>query len=638
MLWVGLDAADKVGSVVGAVCGVVGLGLSGYGLVQARRGRSEGRSVTNSITGSSVLAPVVQAGSIGRAAVVGDRNVVGDGTVVAGPGGVAVGAGGSVVLAAAALPAAPLPPPNVDLCVGRDRQVATVVAGWVAGRMVAVVGGPGIGKSTVLGRAIGDDAVVALFGSRRFVVSCEGAETAGAVTDKMAHVLGVALGDHLRNRVVSFLRSGRCVLVLDNFESVADGDPVGAAELVAQLRSGPGQVALGIGYRGAGLPVGIVDVAEIRLGPLPREAAVEVFGAVAGARHRADPDLSPLLADLDGVPLAIVLLATLARTEPRLGTLVTAWRAKRTGLLQRGIRPDRTSSLPVSIELSWDRLSPDARQALSLAALLPDGWPRGRSAMYLPGDLAAGVIELGGQALLHDDELRQRCLAPIRQHVLTHHAPQPALLGRLVTIIRTLAERCRQIGGPDGADAVIEVVPEFTNIVEVIRAGLAHEPDLAEAVPDLLEFQRFTGLGDDQLGRDALASAPSPSSRADNALGLALLYTGRSDNDRARELFGQALPLYQRVGDVLGEANCLRNLGEVEFLESNNDRARELFGQALPLYQQIRDRYSQAVAHAWLARTTSGERRSKHCTQLNRLAAELNLKGFRESLRAISGC
>ncbi len=124
---------------------------------------------------------------------------------------------------------------------------------------------------------------------------------------------------------------------------------------------------------------------------------------------------------------------------------------------------------------------------------------------------------------------------------------------------------------PDGAGAVIEVVPEFTNIVEVIRAGLAHEPDLAEAVPALLEFQRFTGLGDDQLGLEALASTPSPSSRADNAFGLALLYTQRSDNDRARELFGQALPLYQ----------------------------------------QIRDRYSQAVAHAWLARTTSGERRVK---------------------------
>ncbi len=50
LLWIGLDAADKVGSVVGALCGVVGLGLSVYGLVQARSGRPEERSVTNSIT------------------------------------------------------------------------------------------------------------------------------------------------------------------------------------------------------------------------------------------------------------------------------------------------------------------------------------------------------------------------------------------------------------------------------------------------------------------------------------------------------------------------------------------------------------------------------------------------------------
>lgn len=64
MLWAGLDAADKIGSVVGALCGVIGLGVSAYGLVRARPARPvkpepssaepvTGSSVTNSIDGTT---------------------------------------------------------------------------------------------------------------------------------------------------------------------------------------------------------------------------------------------------------------------------------------------------------------------------------------------------------------------------------------------------------------------------------------------------------------------------------------------------------------------------------------------------------------------------------------------------------
>jgi hypothetical protein len=36
---------------------------------------------------------------------------------------------------------------------------------------------------------------------------------------------------------------------------------------------------------------------------------------------------------------------------------------------------------------------------------------------------------------------------------------------------RMLPEHCQHIGGPDGANLVLEVVPQFANIVEVLRAG-----------------------------------------------------------------------------------------------------------------------------------------------------------------------
>jgi hypothetical protein len=524
---------------------------------------------------------------------------------------------------------------------------------------------------------LGDDAVVAVYERRRFVVSCEGANQVKVVQDKMAQALGITLGEHLWNRIVSFLQSAPCVLVLDNFETLADGDPAGAAELVATLRSAPDRVVLGIGYRGATVPTSIKGMEVVPLGPLTREPAKKVFLAAAGDRHSTDPSLDSLLNGLDGVPLALVILGALSRAEPSLDELTTAWQEKRTDLFQSGSSPDRTSSLPVSIELSWERLSADARAALSLAAQLPDGWPLGRRAMYLPDEFAAGVVELGGRALLHADE-RQRCLAPIRQHVLAHHPPESASLQRLFAGVRVLATRFQQIGGPEGSSVVTELASEFTNITEVISTGLSHEPELVTIVPNILTFQRFTGLGDEHLGHAALTMPSSLSIRADIFLCLGLLHSGRSNNmqarelfgqalpiyqrvgavlgeanclsnlgevefresnnDRARELFGQALPLYQRVGAVLGEANCLRNLGQVEFRESNNDRARGLFGQALPLYERIRDRYSQAVVHAWLARTTDGDRRTEHCVRMDELSTGLNLRGFRESLYLICGC
>src|SRR5262249_45213382 len=61
----------------------------------------------------------------------------------------------------------------------------------------------------------------------------------------------------------------------------------------------------------------------------------------------------------------------------------------------------------------------------------------------------------------------------------------------------------------------------------------------------------------------------------------------RSDDEGARRDYEKALPLSLRVGDVLGEANCIKSLGNIALWRSDHDGARARYEQALPLFRRV---------------------------------------------------
>ena len=84
--------------------------------------------------------------------------------------------------------------------------------------------------------------------------------------------------------------------------------------------------------------------------------------------------------------------------------------------------------------------------------------------------------------------------------------------------------------------------------------------------------------------------------------GLGDVALKRSDQETARDQFKAALPLYRKVGSVLGEANCLQSLGDIAEKKDDIAAALRLWNEALALYGRIPEPYSIAHSHRRLAR------------------------------------
>jgi len=500
--------------------------------------------------------------------------------------------------------------PTRPALVGREAEVAALVGAWLAvpPEPVAVLGAPGIGKSTICLAALHDDQVIERFGDRRWFVRCDGATSAGALLSGLAAELGVT-GDGQPggtsgaavDRVCAVLGAGLSVVVLDNFETPWTADPLPVEELLRVIAGVP-QAAVALSSRGTGRPAGLRWRDFAMLSPLPLAEARRLFLAVAGLNFSADPRLDGLVAGLDGVPLAVELMAYAAQGQTDLAEVAQRWQAERTGMLARMGGARRELSVAVSVEASVTAplMTAPALRLLSLLGVLPDGIAREDLTALLPEDGLAGAAVLRQLGLAFGEGDRLRTLAPVREHVAAAHPPGPADLDQAVRHYAQLAAVTGgQVGRSDGARAAARLQAETGNIAAMLERAAADQRigEVADAVSGLAEYWRFTGFTQPALvtiAEDAIQAHGTALQQAQTWHALASLASDRSDYDGARAQFERALPLYQQAGEVRGEANCICSLGYVALACSDYDGAQAQLERALPLYQQVGDVLGEA--------------------------------------------
>jgi tetratricopeptide (TPR) repeat protein len=246
---------------------------------------------------------------------------------------------------------------------------------------------------------------------------------------------------------------------------------------------------------------------------------------------------------------------------------------------------------------------------LRVLGCLPDGADHGDlGAVYSGyGHKAAAVLRQVGLAF--DEAGRLRVLTPLREYILRKHPPRP---GELEPVLAHYLDLAISYGGKTGreggAGAIIRLTTEAGNMQAMILRGLDEaQPGLAiQAALRLAEFMRFTGLGSTALLEKAVRIAQNLDSHenitANCILSLGDIALARSDHEVARQRYEEALPLYQRVGDILGQANCILSLGTIALERSDHEGARQRYEEALGLYEQIQEPYSVGWTHRLLAR------------------------------------
>ncbi|MCO6004939.1 AfsR/SARP family transcriptional regulator [Actinoallomurus purpureus] len=472
-----------------------------------------------------------------------------------------------------------LPAPLTSF-IGRDDDLARIDTLLAAGRLVAVLGPGGAGKTRLAVEAARRHRHEYRDGAWMIDLASvtEPAKVGAAVLAGIG-LRGSALFEasaKLRGELVCELDvladqfGGReSLLVVDNCEHLIDA----VAHLISALLSRCSGLRVLATSRE---PLAVDGEALVPLGPLTlpepddgveqarRTASVRLFTERAAAvRPGFDVDehnlgeVLRIVRGLDGMPLALELAAARLRTLSLAD--LAAGLSDRFRLLTTGSRTafPRHRTLRAVIAWSWDLLGADARTVAERISVLPGGVTPASATAVCAGtavpaaeipELLAGLVDRSLLQLAPDTG-RYRMLETIREYGLESLAGQGTLTGVRDLAARYLTKLVARydllLRGPEQLDALHVLRAEYDNVL----AALRHLCDTGDAVGaiglavNLTWYWQMLGRHPDAaywLGEAVALPVERPSVERDIAEGVLLLNTiaaqSAPDDDSIKEL------------------------------------------------------------------------------------------------------
>jgi tetratricopeptide (TPR) repeat protein len=546
------------------------------------------------------------------------------------------------------VPPGELPPPPPRDCFGRDELIEKVVELAEKLEPIALIGAGGIGKTSIALTVLHHKRIEDRFGDNRRFIRCDQFPASRAhFLARLSKVIGAEVENpEDMTPLRPLLSSKEMIIILDNAESILDPKGMSAEEIysvvdeLSQFR----KVCLCITSRITTVPP---RCKRPEIPTLSIEAACDIFYSVYGDGRRSNI-INDLLQRLDFHALSITLLATTASHNAwNHDRLTKEWDSQRSQVLQT----HHNKGLAATIELSLDSptfhsLGPDARDLLRVVAFFPQGINEKNLDWLFPtlSDRKKIFDEFCVLSLIYRNNGFVTMLAPIRDH-LSPQDPRsspllcttrdryftrlsvnvdPAIPGfeeaRWITLEDVNVEHLlnvfvsidQNVGGIwDTCHHFLEHLVWHKPRQTVLRSRIEDLPDDHPHKPKYLyELSRLSQqLGDHGERKRLLVHALELERRRGNDDRVALTSSLLADVNRLlglhKEGIGQAreaLGIYERTGDTIGQAECLAKLAWLFLEDDQLDAAENAASRAIDLVSDRGREYLVTGLHSVLGR------------------------------------